>query len=51
MRSKWCTPDEILAQVMLLVEGNPLEHIELLRHPATNFVLIMKDGVIYKNTI
>jgi imidazolonepropionase-like amidohydrolase len=35
---------------MLLVDGNPLENIDLVAHPETNFVLIMKDGTIYKNT-
>jgi imidazolonepropionase-like amidohydrolase len=36
---------------LLLVDGNPLENIELVRDPAKNFVLIMKDGRIYKNTV
>jgi hypothetical protein len=36
---------------MLLVDGNPLENIELIGHLETDFVLIMKDGTIYKNTI
>ena len=36
---------------MLLVDGNPLENIELVGHPETSFVLIMKDGTIYKNTV
>jgi len=36
---------------MLLVDGNPLENISLIADPDTNFVLIMKDGKIYKNTI
>jgi len=36
---------------MLLVDGNPLENIDLIADPHTNFVIIMKDGVIYKNTI
>lgn len=36
---------------MLLLDGNPLEKIELVGHPETNFVLIMKDGTISKNTI
>jgi imidazolonepropionase-like amidohydrolase len=35
---------------MLLVEGNPLENLELVADPA-NFVVIMKDGRIYKNTL
>lgn len=36
---------------MLLVNGNPLENIDLVGDPAANFVLIMKDGVIYKNAL
>jgi imidazolonepropionase-like amidohydrolase len=36
---------------LLLVDGNPLENIKLVEDPAKNFVLIMKDGKIYKNLI
>lgn len=36
---------------LLLVDGNPLKNIDLVGDPAKNFVLIMKDGKIYKNTI
>jgi imidazolonepropionase-like amidohydrolase len=36
---------------ILLVEGNPLENIELLTDPEQNMPLIMKDGKIYKNTL
>ena len=36
---------------LLLVDGNPLENIELIADPDRNFRLIMKDGVIYKNTL
>jgi len=36
---------------LLLVDGNPLENIELVRDASKNFVLIMKDGRIYKNTV
>ena len=36
---------------LLLVDGNPLADIKLIADPATNFVLIMKDGKIYKNTL
>ena len=36
---------------LLLVEGNPIENIELIADPAKNFVVIMKDGRIYKNLI
>ncbi len=36
---------------LLLVNGNPLEDIALVADPARNFVVIMKDGAIYKNTL
>jgi imidazolonepropionase-like amidohydrolase len=36
---------------LLLVDGNPLADIKLVADPAKNFVLIMKDGKIYKNTL
>jgi imidazolonepropionase-like amidohydrolase len=36
---------------LLLVDGNPLENLELVADPHTNFVLIMKDGKVYKNTL
>ena len=35
---------------LLLVEGNPLENLDLVADPE-NFVVIMKDGVIYKDTL
>jgi len=36
---------------ILLVNGNPLEDISILTNPEDNLALIMKDGIIYKNTI
>jgi imidazolonepropionase-like amidohydrolase len=36
---------------LLLVDGNPVEHIELVADARKNIVVIMKDGKIYKNTI
>ena len=36
---------------LLLVDGNPIENIELILDPAKNFVVIMKDGKIYKNLV
>jgi len=36
---------------LLLVDGNPLENINLVENPGKNFVVIMKDGTIYKNLI
>jgi imidazolonepropionase-like amidohydrolase len=34
---------------LLLVDGNPLVNIQLIADPAKNFVVIMKDGKVYKN--
>lgn len=34
---------------LLLVDGNPLEDIRLVADPDKNFLVIMKDGRIYKN--
>jgi imidazolonepropionase-like amidohydrolase len=36
---------------LLLVDGNPLENINLVADPDKNFLIIMKDGTIYKNTL
>ena len=36
---------------LLLVDGDPIADIKLVADPAKNFVLIMKDGKIYKNTL
>jgi len=36
---------------LILVDGNPLENLDLVADPDKNFVVIMKDGVIYKNTV
>jgi imidazolonepropionase-like amidohydrolase len=36
---------------LLLVDGNPLQNIELIKDPARNFLIIMKDGKIYKNLL
>ncbi|HBC3855194.1 metal-dependent hydrolase family protein [Vibrio parahaemolyticus] len=36
---------------MILVDGNPLENLKLVTDPSKNFVVIMKDGRIYKNTL
>jgi imidazolonepropionase-like amidohydrolase len=36
---------------LLLVEGNPLENLKLVADPAKNFVVIMKDGKIFKNLL
>jgi imidazolonepropionase-like amidohydrolase len=36
---------------LLVVDGNPLDNIKLVADPAKNFLIIMKDGTIYKNTL
>lgn len=36
---------------LLLVDGNPIENIKLIEDPAKNFLVIMKDGNIYKNLV
>jgi len=35
---------------LLLVDGDPIADIDLIADPAKNFVVIIKDGRIYKNT-
>lgn len=36
---------------LLLVDGDPIANLDLLADPGKNFVLIMKDGRIFKNTL
>ena len=36
---------------LLLVDGDPVKNIKLIADPAKNFVVIMKNGEIYKNLI
>jgi imidazolonepropionase-like amidohydrolase len=36
---------------LLLVDGDPLANIDLLGDPAKTFVVIMKDGKVYKNSL
>ncbi|MBW4697795.1 MAG: amidohydrolase family protein [Aphanocapsa lilacina HA4352-LM1] len=36
---------------LLLVNGDPLENIKLIENPSKNFVVIMKDGKVYKNLL
>jgi imidazolonepropionase-like amidohydrolase len=36
---------------LLLVDGNPIKDIKLVADPGKNFLVIMKDGKIYKNLI
>ncbi len=36
---------------LLLVDGSPLKNIKLIEDPGKNFLIIMKDGIIYKNIV
>lgn len=36
---------------LLLVDGDPLKDLSLIANPEKNFLLIMKNGQLYKNTI
>ena len=36
---------------LLLVDGDPIADITLIEQPAKNFVVIMKDGKLYKNNL
>ena len=36
---------------LLLVDGDPIDNIKLIEDPAKNFLVIMKDGKIYKNLV
>jgi imidazolonepropionase-like amidohydrolase len=36
---------------LLLVDGDPLTNLKLIEDPAKNFVVIMKDGRIFKNVL
>lgn len=36
---------------LLIVDGNPLKNISIMTQPDEKFKVIMKDGVIYKNTL
>jgi len=36
---------------LLLVDGDPIANIALIDDPAKNFLVIMKDGTIYKQLV
>ena len=36
---------------LILVDGNPLKDLSLIADPDKNFMLIMKDGQVYKNVM
>lgn len=53
-RSPYAAPLGVVAEGvaadLIVVEGNPLDDISLVAEAAANFSLIMKDGVVVKNT-
>jgi imidazolonepropionase-like amidohydrolase len=36
---------------LLLVDGNPLDNLKLIDDPEKNFLVIMKNGILYKNLV
>jgi imidazolonepropionase-like amidohydrolase len=36
---------------LVLIDGDPLENIKLVADPDKNFLVIMKGGTIYKDTV
>ncbi len=36
---------------LLLVDGDPIANLSLIADPAKNFLVIVKDGKIYKNAV
>ncbi|WGQ11859.1 amidohydrolase family protein [Pedobacter gandavensis] len=36
---------------LLIVDGSPIENIKLVENPEKNFLVIMKNGIVYKNTL
>lgn len=36
---------------LLLVDGDPVANVKLIEDPEKNFVVIMKNGKIYKNIV
>ena len=43
--------DEGALADLILVDGNPLENLDLVAYPDRNFKIIMKDGRILKDTL
>lgn len=54
-RDPWPEANGVVAEGayadLILVEGNPLEDLSLIAVPETAFVMIMKDGVIWKDAL
>ena len=40
--------DEGALADLILVDGDPIANLDLIKDPKTNFLVIMKDGMIYK---
>lgn len=36
---------------LILVDGNPLQNLKLIEDPDNNFKIIIKDGIVYKNSL
>jgi imidazolonepropionase-like amidohydrolase len=36
---------------ILVIDGNPMEDINVMADPLNNFKIIMKDGKVYKNEL
>ncbi len=36
---------------MILVNGDPTRNIDVIKNPDRNFAVIIKNGVVYKNTL
>ena len=36
---------------LILVDGDPVKDLQLMADPGKNFLLIMKDGVLYKDAL
>jgi imidazolonepropionase-like amidohydrolase len=36
---------------LIVVDGDPIADLKLVEDPAKNFVVIMKDGAVFKNTL
>ena len=50
-QGKLGTIEEVALADLLVVDGNPIDNIDLIANPDKNFMLIMKDGKIYKDTL
>jgi hypothetical protein len=50
-KTPFCSPGRCRRGGLRRVDGDPLTNIRLIEDPAKNFVLIMKDGKVFKNTL